>query len=150
LLDGTIRLRNRPNTPLLPANPTLEQAVKRRLREVPVALSRRHARCAFAAIEETCGFRAWRLLAAAIMATHLHVIVGVAGDPDSAAILRDLKSYASRRLNRAFGGRPNRWWTESGSRRKLLGEVSVRAAMRYVRDQERPLVVWIDERAFGG
>ena len=48
-------------------------------------------------------------------------------------------------LTESFG-RPasGTWWTESGSRRVLRTEPSVRAAIAYVRDQQFPLVVWVD------
>ena len=79
------------------------------------------------------------------MANHVHLVVGVLGDPDPAKLLHDFKSYGSRALHR-HGHAPAgaRWWTESGSRRKLPDQNAVRAAMRYVREQAHPLVVWAD------
>lgn len=57
------------------------------------------------------------------MANHVHLIVGVPGDPDPATLLRDFKSYASRALNLNSGdSRPpsGTWWTEQGAKRKNL------------------------------
>ena len=35
------------------------------------------------------------------------------------------------------------WWTKSGSKRKLPNEHAVLAAVRYVKEQPNPLVIWI-------
>jgi REP element-mobilizing transposase RayT len=75
------------------------------------------------------------------MANHVHLVVGVPGDPDPARLLQAFKAYASRALNRDAGGE-RRWWTESGSRRILRGSDAVVAAVRYVMGQEYPLVLW--------
>ena len=90
---------------------------------------------------ETAAHRGWRILAGAIMPLHVHLLVGVPGDPEPHTLLRDFKSYGSRRLNR--GGK-RRWWTEGGSTRKKAEREQILAAARYVRDQEGPLSVWVD------
>jgi REP element-mobilizing transposase RayT len=101
----------------------------------------------FRQFQETSAKRGWLLLAAAVMANHVHLVVGVPGDPDPAVILRDYKAYGSRSLNRRWA-KPasDTWWTESGSKRKLSRDENVAAAVRYVRDQPHPLVVWIHPR----
>jgi hypothetical protein len=73
--------------------------------------------------------------------------VGVRGDPDPAKLVHDFKSYATRAL-KSHGHQPAgaRWWTESGSRRKLPDERAVRAAVEYVLRQYLPLVIWSGER----
>jgi REP element-mobilizing transposase RayT len=91
---------------------------------------------------ETAAFRGWVLFAFAVMRNHVHIVVGVPGDPEPDTLLRDFKSYSSRRLNQVFKRR-DRWWTQSGSRRKLPDEGAVLAAMSYVKTQEYPLVVWV-------
>ncbi len=40
------------------------------------------------------------------MANHVHIVVGVLNDPDPDTILRDFKSYASRKLNLKLETRP--------------------------------------------
>jgi REP element-mobilizing transposase RayT len=79
------------------------------------------------------------------MRNHVHVVVGVPGDPDPATLLRDFKSYAARGLN-ARWSRPESgtWWTRSGSRRVLRDDVAVHAAVDYVRRQHGALAVAID------
>lgn len=81
-------------------------------------------------------------MAAAVMSNHVHVVVGVPGDPDPATLLRDFKRSSSAALNRTQAVPRRAWWTRSGSRRRLNAEPNVIAAMRYVRNQYRPLVTY--------
>jgi REP element-mobilizing transposase RayT len=78
------------------------------------------------------------------MRNHVHLVVGVPGDPDPSTILRDLKAYASRALTAGFA-RPasGTWWTQSGSRRVLRDDAVLLAAIAHVRNQHEPLVLWI-------
>lgn len=130
--------------------PVLALGLKRSAAELlagePIRLDRDQADCVVSQFRETAEYRGWRILAAAVMANHVHLVVGVPGDPEPDVLLRDLKSYASRALNRRWG-KPGSgtWWTESGSKRKLATEEAVRAKIEYVRNQEYPLVIWIDE-----
>jgi REP element-mobilizing transposase RayT len=80
------------------------------------------------------------------MGNHVHLIVGVPGDPDPSDILGDFKSYGSRALNRRWP-KPvsGTWWTEGGSKRKLPDERALFAAIRYVQNQPNALVIWINE-----
>jgi REP element-mobilizing transposase RayT len=100
--------------------------------------------------EESARHRGWRLLAGAIMANHVHLVVGVPGDPDPAALLRDFKSYASRALNRQHT-RPvdGTWWTEQGSKRKISDWETLGVVLRYVREQVHPFEVWEDPGEVG-
>jgi REP element-mobilizing transposase RayT len=74
------------------------------------------------------------------MRNHVHVVLGVPGDPEPDTLLRDLKSYASRALGARASGK---WWTRSGSRRKLPDDAAVAAAIKYVRRQKFALAVWV-------
>jgi REP element-mobilizing transposase RayT len=88
-------------------------------------------------LEESARFRDWTLLAGSVMANHVHVVLGVPGDPSPAKLLQILKSYSSRALNERYS-RPTSgtWWTASGSTRKLSDDVAITAAVRYVREQD--------------
>ncbi len=116
-----------------------------------VQLTREHAAVVCRQIRATAEFRNWKVFAVAVMANHVHVVVGVPGDPDPSTLLRDLKSYAARALNEAATpGERRRWWTKSGSTRKLPDETAVLAAIRYVQEQDWPLALWLrddDERS---
>src|SRR5262249_33581791 len=109
----------------------------------PVWLSTGQAVIVVEQFQQTAAYRDWLLLAAAVMANHVHLVVGVPGDPDPAKLLHDFKSYATRAL-KAKGHQPGggRGWTEPGSRGKFPGEGGVQAAVEYVLRQQRPLVVW--------
>lgn len=77
------------------------------------------------------------------MPNHVHLVLGVTGDPDPATLLRDFKSYGSRTLNRRFGAPASgTWWTEQGSKRKIWDARHLDAVLRYVRTQAGALVVW--------
>ncbi len=77
------------------------------------------------------------------MHTHLHLIVGVPGDPDPDKILGDFKAYGSRCLNQVSRSRRDgTWWTTGGSKRKLADGHSVEATVSYIRQQPNPLLIW--------
>lgn len=78
------------------------------------------------------------------MANHVHLVVVVPAELRGERLLQEFKSYGSRALNQRFG-KPTSgtWWTKSGSTRLLPNDRAVRAAVEYVRNQQRPLVVWI-------
>ena len=112
----------------------------------PVRLSAAQATALADQFEETASFRGWRLLATAVMAQHVHLLIGVPGDPDPDVLLRDFKSYGSRALNRFAGAKtPGRWWTRGGSTRKKADAEAILDAAAYVRDQEHPLAVRVAE-----
>ena len=137
-----------PGTPFDRDKPALKRAAIGQLKGEPVRLTSPQAADALTEFQATAAYRGWDLLAAAVMANHVHLVVGVPGDPDPAKLLQVFKSYASRRLNAAYP-RPKSgtWWTESGSRRKLAEETAVLSAMRYVSNQEYPLALFV--RAVG-
>jgi REP element-mobilizing transposase RayT len=109
----------------------------------PIYLSVDQALALLQQFQETARYRGWLLLAVGIMANHVHIVLGVPGDPDPEDFLRDFKSYSSRALNGRWG-KPvsGTWWTESGSKRKLPNDAAVRSAVQYVMDQEHPLLIW--------
>jgi REP element-mobilizing transposase RayT len=124
--------------------PGLKNASERLLKGPPVYLRLPHADVLFAQFKETAEYRRWTLIAVAIMRAHMHLFVGVPGDPDPEELLRDFKAYGSRSLNRQFS-RPKSgtWWTESGSKRLKRTEDAIVKAVRYVAGQESPLLVWV-------
>lgn len=138
---------NAPGTPVDVDQPLLYGYTESKLKAPPVTLSLEHGRALLEQFQETAEHRGWLLLAVAIMANHFHIVVGVEGDPAPGRILGDFKSYGSRKLNRGWGQpESDTWWTESGSKRKLATEANVLAAVRYVEEQEFPLLIWVAER----
>ena len=141
--SGQQVVHNIPGTPYDADMPALERYARSLLKCVPIRLVIDQAESLFAQFEETAQYRSWELLAVGILANHLHIVVGVPGDPDPSDILRDFKSYGSRALNRGWNKPASgTWWAESGSKRKLPDEDAVLAAIRYVIEQEYPLLTW--------
>jgi len=141
--SGQQVIHNVPGTPVEPGNSPLERYARTQLKSPPVRFDLVQAELLLDQFLETAGYRQWQLLAVAIMANHVHWVLGVPGDPDPETLLRDLKSYGSRKLNRHAGAdQPADWWAESGSKQKLSTDESVLAAINYVIRQEHPLVIW--------
>jgi REP element-mobilizing transposase RayT len=140
---GVRTSQNEPGVPMAEGQPHLMNYAARVMTGGEVRLAPAHAADLLDQFQETCAVRGWKLLAAAVLSTHVHVIVEVDGDPEGFAVLRDLKSYAGRRLNRV-AGRPagGSWWSASGSRRVLKDAANVAAAMRYVSDQPGAYLIW--------
>src|SRR5438034_1219736 len=73
---------NVPGTPYDADRSGLEAAARRSLKCPPVRLTAEQATLLLRQFHETAAFRNWVLLAVAIMANHVHLVVGVPGDPD--------------------------------------------------------------------
>ena len=141
--DGPEVRHNIPGTPYDADLPPLQEHVRSNMNGDPVRFDVDHAVQLLEQFQETARYRKWRLFAVGIMANHIHIVIGVPGDPPPKILLKSLKSYGSRRLNRLFGNRESgTWWTESGSKRKLPHDRAVLAAIQYVVDQEYPLLIW--------
>ncbi|MCP5119811.1 MAG: hypothetical protein GY953_54125 [bacterium] len=95
-----------------------------------------------AAIVERCSDRNWKLLAAHVRANHVHIVVEAEVRPER--IMNDVKSYASRCLNRLGLDEPGRKrWARHGSTRWLWKPENVSAATRYVvEEQGDPMAVF--------
>ena len=137
---------NEVNTPPAPPNPNLRAAAERVMKSSPLFLDLAQATVLFEQFQETSSVRGWVLIAVAVMRGHLHILVGVPGDPDPEKLLQAFKSYGSRKLNQGWS-KPasDTWWTERGSKRKLPDEKAVAAAINYIRHQNNPLLIWTRE-----
>ena len=144
--DGQKVRHNQSGTPCDADVPGLRRYAQCLLKCEPVLLDGTQADALLAQFQETAAYRGWGLLAAAVMPNHVHLVVGVPGDPAPYTLLQSFKAYGSRALNR-LAPRPasGTWWTESGSTRRLPHHQAVRAAVRYVLRQHGPLVVWSEE-----
>ena len=144
--SGRVFNHNVIGTPPAPPNQPLREAAERTLKNRPVVLSSDQAAAVLDQLRETIQFRGWKLIAVAIMHTHLHAIVGVPGDPDPEKILGDLKAWCTRKLNSRWGKQASgTWWTTSGSCRKLPDGRAVETVLHYTRRQPNPHVVWTVE-----
>lgn len=121
----------------------LQILAKENMNGPPIYLNVEQAKVLFDQFRETARFRNWSLLAVAIMANHVHLLVGVPGDPDPHRLLRDFKSYGSRCLNKVAGKLGSgTWWTEGGSTRKKGSDEAIINATEYVSNQIYPLLIW--------
>lgn len=88
------------------------------------------------AVLDEAAFRGWTVHAVSARSNHVHVVITAPSTRSGTARGR-LKACCSRRLNAMPGQAPRRhWWTEDGSGRYLHTEASLRAAIRYVQDQD--------------
>jgi REP element-mobilizing transposase RayT len=141
--DGRQTWQNTPGTPARTPNPSLRRIARARMSGAVRRLAPDHARVLLADFCRTAEVHFWDLIAVAVMRNHVHLVVGVAGDPDPSDLLRHFKTYGSKTLSRAAGRPDNgRWWTQSGSRRVLRDDAAVIAAIRYVLTQHEPLLTW--------
>lgn len=84
---------------------------------------------------ERCWNHGWTLLAAHVRTNHVHLVVETDVRPER--VMNDLKSYASRCLNRVGLDEPARKrWARHGSTRWLWKPEDVSAAIRYVIDDQ--------------
>jgi REP element-mobilizing transposase RayT len=144
--SGEKVLHNEPGTPCDADLPALQGFAASIMTEDRVLLNLVQAEALAEQLRETAAHRGWRLLALAVMANHIHAVVGVPDDPDPEKLLGDFKAWCTRRLNTGWGRREH-WWTQSGSKRRKKTAAALRAAIKYVRDQSSALVVWIDPEA---
>ena len=84
---------------------------------------------------DTAAYCGWHVHALDVRSNHVHIIVA-AQDTAPGEVMRVLKSYASRALNRSRPRRGGRWWTRQGSKRRLFSDEALAAAVRYVRNQD--------------
>ena len=117
--------------------PDAERQVREQeqFRESPYRLDapRRHA--TLQAICEIAGRKRWSLHAAHVRSNHVHIVVTAGGPPER--VMNDMKTAASRRLNKAYPGENGRTrWTRHGSTLYLWTEEAVAEKVRYVLDEQ--------------
>jgi REP element-mobilizing transposase RayT len=116
-------------------NPKRASAERKQMDQPPYGMDRDRREAVLAAILTRCSERHWSLWAAHVRTTHVHIVVDAEARPER--IMNDLKSYASRYLNRlGFDDATQRRWARHGSTRWLWKRQSVSAAIQYVVDQQ--------------
>ena len=101
----------------------------------PYFMNRRRRETVLTSLVERCSQCNWSLLAAQVRTNHVHIVVEGNAAPDR--IMNDLKSYASRCLNRMALDQPARKrWARHGSTRWLWKPENISAAVRYVVDEQ--------------
>lgn len=93
---GPRRIDHRVGDAATEAIPALARYARELLVGEPVHLVESEATALLRQFHETARYRGWALDAVAVLSTHVHIVVGVNGDPSPTALLRDFKSYGSR------------------------------------------------------
>jgi REP element-mobilizing transposase RayT len=117
--------------PLLPADPQRRVREQNDLAGPPYQLDRPRRQVARDALCEIARRKGWILHAVHVRSNHVHVVVTATMSPER--VMNDLKTAASRRLNKAFPDERERTrWTRHGSTRYLWTEAVVAEKVHYV------------------
>jgi REP element-mobilizing transposase RayT len=144
------RRHNAPGTPCDADTPGLRRAAVEQLTGPVIRVTAEQAEVLLAQFRETAAHRGWVLLAAAVMANHIHLVVRAEGYVDATKLLADFKAYGSRALNARWGKPTNNrgsWWTWHGSTRVWQNDADTQAAVRYVATQAHPLALYVREES---
>ena len=119
-----------------PPSAPLEAHARNILQGPPVMLDERMRRAVSVAIQDRCDALGWAVRAIEVRSNHVHVVVRAA-DVSPGKVMGLLRGSATRALNSVnAAAQRDRWWTRRGSKRVLNSEVSLEAAIRYVRSQD--------------
>ena len=122
-------------SPLVEPDAKRVLAEQRLMDQPPYGMDRSRRNAVLASLLERCSERNWSLLAAHVRTSHLHIVVEADARPER--VMNDLKSYASRCLNRLGLDEPTRKrWARHGSTRWLAKSENVPTAIRYVVDEQ--------------
>ena len=142
---GAIPKQNTPGTPYRADDPFTRHTARMRQNGQTVGLSEEEARCVARSLVQAARTRSWRILRAAVMANHVHVVITDCPD-DGPAVRRILKGNSQAALSAATG-RPQRWWTAGGSDRYKHDHAAIEAAVAYVAGQAATLAQIVDMEA---
>ena len=108
---------------------------RKQLRESPYHLDALRRQATLHAICEIARRKRWLLHAVHVRTKHVHVVVTAGGPPER--VMNDIKTAASRRLNKAYPGENGRTrWTRHGSTRYLWTDDAVAEKVRYVLEEQ--------------
>jgi REP element-mobilizing transposase RayT len=120
---------------LIEADPKRALAERQRMDQPRYSMDGRRREAVLASLVERCSGRQWNLRAAHVRTNHVHIVVEAEARPER--VMNDLKSYASRCLNRlGFDDPARKRWARHGSTRWLWQPDNVSAAIRYVVDEQ--------------
>lgn len=126
---------NLPGSRLIAADPQRVSAERLAMDQPAYRLDKSRREVVLASVRERCLQHNWSLLAAHVRTTHVHIVVQAEARPER--VMNDLKSYASRCLNRmGLVGPARKRWVRHGSTRWLWKRENVSAAIRYVVDEQ--------------
>jgi REP element-mobilizing transposase RayT len=123
-------------------NAARRAAEEARMEQAPYHLDAPARDTVLQSIQEVCSHRGWKLIAAHVRTTHVHLVVEADKPPE--AVMHDFKAYAARLLNQRETNTPEtKRWTRHGSTRYLWKDDEVAAAVDYViAGQGEPMAVF--------
>ncbi len=134
-LGSVDKRHNLPGARLLESDPARVSVERGRMDQPQYGMDGIRRDAVLASVIERCSKNGWDLLAAHVRTNHVHLVVEAEVKPER--IMNDLKSYASRLLNRLGLDEPARKrWARHGSTRWLWEREQVSAAIRYVVDEQ--------------
>ena len=142
---GFDRKQNTPGAPLMSDEFTRESA-RRNQTNPTVLLTREQAGWVAEELVAVATKEGWRILRAAVMYNHTHVVVIDCPD-NGPAVQRKLKGVTQAALSRR-NGRPRKWWTDGGSDRCKHDPEAIEAAINYDAKQPGMLAGVADMRPF--
>jgi REP element-mobilizing transposase RayT len=143
LPDGSYEPKqNIPGTPIAAGDEYTRERARSLQKGETVWLAPAEALCTATALASAARERGWRIVRAAIMANHVHVVVCDCPD-DGPAVRRVLKGVSQSALSRSLG-HSRRWWTQGGSDRYKHGTAAVENAVNYVANQDYKLAEIVD------
>jgi len=120
---------------VLEPDPQRAEAERHSMNQPPYLLDGHSRSVVLEALREVCMHRGWKLLAAHVRSSHVHVVLEGESLPEK--VMNDFKAYASRALTRVDGNEPSRKrWARHGSTRWLWKDQDVREAIRYVIEEQ--------------
>jgi REP element-mobilizing transposase RayT len=129
------REHNTLGTPVLSPDPARQAHEQGQLAEPPYLLDRPRRQVTLDAICEIAGRKNWSLHAVHVRSNHVHVVVTAHGPAER--VMNDIKTAASRRLNKAFPAeRDRKRWIRHGSTRYVWTEEAVSEKVKYVLDEQ--------------
>jgi hypothetical protein len=111
------------------------ESARERMTETPYELDEDRRKIVLSGILHACECRGWRLAAAHVRSTHVHVVV--TAEATAQVALSGLKAYASHALNESgLDERRRHYWANHGSTRYLWDRPQARSAIQYVLEQQ--------------
>jgi REP element-mobilizing transposase RayT len=139
---GYVPKENTPGTPYTADDPTTRDRARSLQKGETVFLNHEQALIAARALVKAAQERNWRIVRAALMCNHIHVVVMDCPD-DGPMVRRILKGTSQAALSK-FTGRKQRWWTAGGSDRYKHDWQAIENAVNYVEQQPGKLVEIVD------
>ena len=117
--------------PLIGADAARVAVERQRMDQQPYAMDAIRRDTVLASLRARCAANGWNLWAAHVRTNHVHLVVQAETRPER--VMNDLKSFASRCLNRqGLDEASRKRWARHGSTRWLWRQETVSAAVRYV------------------